>query len=258
MKVSASNIAWTFEQDGEILALLCALGFDGLEVAPTRLFPEKPYSHAGRARTHAAMLLGQYSLRVSSMQSVLFGITQNLFGPAEERAFLRDYLRAGIDFAKALGCGNVSFGCPKNRMISDESQYGTAVEFFRDLSEHAAQQGTVLTIEAVPVIYGGNFLTTTEQACAFVRDVGRPGCRINADTGTMVANDEPFSVLEQNVDLIHHIHLSEPYLAPIEKRDWHKQLRELPFKGYLSLEMRKTENPEDLRNALHYLREVAA
>jgi len=257
MKVSASNIAWSFEQDDEILALLQSLGFNGLEVAPTRLFPEKPYAHAGEARSHAAMLLDRYGLRVSSMQSVLFGITQNLFGPEEERAFLRNYLRAGIDFAKALGCRNVSFGCPKNRMIRDISQYGTAVDFFRGLSEYAGQQGTVLTIEAVSVLYGGNFLTTTEQACAFARDVGRPSCMVNADTGTMVANNEPFAVLEQNADLIHHIHLSEPKLAPIEKRDWHKRLRELPLKGYLSLEMKKTEDPEDLRAALYYLREVA-
>jgi len=72
-----------------------------------------------------------------------------------------------------------------------------------------------------------------------------------------VSNGEPFSVLEQNVDLIHHIHLSEPGLAPIARREWHRRLRELPFDGYLSLEMKKTENPEDLRSSLLYLREVA-
>jgi len=257
MKVSASNIAWSFEQDGEILALLQSLGYDGLEVAPTRLFPERPYTQPDGAKLYAAALLERYGLRVASMQSVLFGITQNLFGPEEERAFLRDYLRAGVVFAKALGCGNINFGCPKNRLIGDASQYGIAVEFFRSLSEYAAENGAVVAIEPVPAHYGGNFLNTMQQACAFVRDVGHPACMVNADTGAMVSNGEPFSVLEENIGLIHHIHLSEPNLAPVRRRAWHSRLRELPFEGYLSLEMKKTEDPEDLRRALYYLREVA-
>jgi len=257
MKISASNIAWPSERDGELLALLRSLGFDGLEVAPTRLFPEAPYAHADGARVYAAALLEEYGLRVASMQSVLFGIKENLFGAREERAFLRDYLRAGIVFARALGCGNINFGCPKNRLIGEASQYGVAVDFFRDLSEYAARNGTVIAIEPVPVIYGGNFLNTTQQACAFVRDVGHPACMVNADTGTMVSNGEPFAVLEENIHLIHHIHLSQPHLAPIVRVEWHRRLRELPFEGYLSLEMKKTEDPEDLRRCLLYLREVA-
>jgi len=258
MKLSASNIAWPFEQDGEMLALLKSLRFDGLEIAPTRLFPEAPYTHSDQAQSYAAKLLEQYGLRVSSMQSILFGITQNLFGSKDDRAFLRDYLFQAIDFAKGLGCDNLVFGCPKNRIMGDKSQYGMAVEFFSGLGEYAVQQNTVLSIEAVPVIYGANFLNITAEACAFVRDVGHPGCMVNADTGTMVYNDEPFSVLERNADLIHHIHLSEPNLAPIHQREWHKRLRELPFEGYLSLEMRNTERLEDVQDALAYLREVAA
>lgn len=258
MKLSVSNIAWSSARDCEMLGLLRSLGFDGLEVAPTRLFLSQPYAHARQAQAYSAMLFEQYSLRVSSVQSILFGVTQNLFGSGDERAFLRKYIRQSIDFAKSLACENLVFGCPKNRIIQDKNQYQTAVEFFRDLGEYAAQRNTVLSVEAVPVLYGTNFLNNTTEAAAFIREVSHPGCMLNADTGTMAYNNEPFSVLEQNIDLIRHIHFSEPNLAPVVRREWHKRLRELPFEGYLSLEMRKPKDPEDLRGALAYLKEVAA
>ena len=43
MKLSMSNIAWKEEQDAYIYENMRELGFDGLEIAPTRIFQEMPY-----------------------------------------------------------------------------------------------------------------------------------------------------------------------------------------------------------------------
>ena len=43
MKLSISNIAWTPELDTEIYRIMARIGFGGLEIAPTRIFPENPY-----------------------------------------------------------------------------------------------------------------------------------------------------------------------------------------------------------------------
>ena len=45
MKLSISNIAWSNEYDEEIFKYLYELGYDGLEIAPTRIISEKPYLH---------------------------------------------------------------------------------------------------------------------------------------------------------------------------------------------------------------------
>jgi len=258
MKLSASNIAWSFAQDAEMLALLQSMGFHGLEIAPTRVFPEAPYDKLGQARDYASALRKQYGLAVSSMQSILFGVTQNLFASSQDRDFLLAYLRKAIDFAEALGCPNLVFGCPKNRNTQTSGQYNVAVEFFAELADYAAQRSTVVSIEPNPVIYGTNFLNTTQEAFNFVRDISHSALKINIDCGTMIHNSEPTSLLEVNAALIHHIHISEPNLVPIQHRELHKALFSLPFSGYVSLEMKQPDNLETVKEALWYIQSLAA
>ena len=50
MKLSISNIAWSTEHDNTMYQFLKDNGFDGLEIAPTRIFPEKPYEHLSEAK----------------------------------------------------------------------------------------------------------------------------------------------------------------------------------------------------------------
>ena len=44
IKMSISNIAWLPENDEEMYSLMNHLEYSGLEIAPTRIFPEKPYN----------------------------------------------------------------------------------------------------------------------------------------------------------------------------------------------------------------------
>ena len=50
MKLSVSNIAWSPERDETVLILLKKHGFSGVEIAPTRLFPEAPYDKIEEAK----------------------------------------------------------------------------------------------------------------------------------------------------------------------------------------------------------------
>lgn len=43
MDLSISNISWSAEQDSQVYELMQKHGFSGLEIAPTRIFPENPY-----------------------------------------------------------------------------------------------------------------------------------------------------------------------------------------------------------------------
>ena len=49
MKLSISNIGWTVEQDSQVYELMKKYGFTGLEIAPTRIFPEAPYEKLNEA-----------------------------------------------------------------------------------------------------------------------------------------------------------------------------------------------------------------
>ena len=107
MKLSISNIGWAAEQDAEVYDLMKRFSFSGLEIAPTRIFPENPYEKLDAAREWAQMLKQQHGFCIPSMQSIWFGRQERIFGTADEREILLDYTKKAIDFAAAIDCKNL-------------------------------------------------------------------------------------------------------------------------------------------------------
>ena len=168
-----------------------------------------------------------------------------------------DYTKQAIDFAEKIGVGNLVFGCPKNRRVGEDDDVEVAVEFFKELGDYAKERGTVLAIEANPVIYGTNFLNKTQEAIEFINRVGSKGFKLNLDFGTIVYNGESIENLASYVPLISHVHISEPNLNLIEYRDEHKvltrMLRDAGYDKYISIEMEKREDVEDVYKTMDYL-----
>ena len=235
-------------------------GFTAIEIAPTKLVPEAPYDHIPEAKQWYERLRRQYGFLVSSMQSIWFGRQEQLFGSEEERKTLLSYTQKAIDFASALECGNLVFGCPKNRSVHERSDYQKGIAFFEELGEYAAEKHTVIGIESNPAIYHTNYLNDTAAALELIRAIDSPGIRLNLDVGTMLANQEDVSVLRGQVRYISHVHISEPYLAPIQPHPLHEALCRLltaeGYTGYISVEMKQPDHPSVLMAVASYVGEV--
>ena len=259
MKLSISNIAWNQQDDIKIYGFMKQLGFSGLEIAPTRMIQQDPYQHITEAREKAERIKRQYGFAISSMQSILFGRQERLFGSLVERNLLKNYMKKAVDFAVAIKCRNLVFGSPKNRITGNPSDYNIAVDFFSGLGEYAKINGTYIAIEANPVIYGTNFINTTDEAFAFVKSVQSDGVKVNLDFGTIVENNENMAQISTNMELINHIHISEPWLAPIKKREQHQRLFEIcqdkNYTGYISIEM-KRDSISVLHDAMLYISDI--
>ncbi len=257
MKISASNIGWRPEDDGTVYRMMRGYGFSGLEIAPTRVIPEAPYDHIPQAVRFADTLREQYGLVISSMQSIWFGITDRVFGTAEERTRLIAYTKKAIDFAEAAGCRNLVFGCPKNRVFPEGADPSAGVAFFRELGDYAASRHTVIAMEANPPIYHTNYVNTTPGALKLIREVNSEGFRLNLDTGTMVENGEDLSVLRGAEKWIHHVHLSEPGLVPLRRRALHRELadflRSFRYEGFVSIEAGRQENLSAAAEMMEYV-----
>lgn len=260
MKLSISNIAWSVQDDTRMYQLMGRYGFSGLEIAPTRVLGEKPYDKIPAAVLWSNDLSGKYGLTVPSMQSIWYGRTEKLFGSGEERETLTAYTKKAIDFASAIGCKNLVFGCPRNRSIPDNADPAIAQAFFRELGNYASDRGTVLAMEANPPIYHTNYINTTREALELIKATGSEGFLLNLDVGTMIANQESVSELEGQVSRINHVHISEPGLKPIEKRGLHRELLQLlkkeNYQGWVSIEMALQDNLEILENTLKYVSEL--
>jgi sugar phosphate isomerase/epimerase len=261
-KLSISNIAWGPEQDEEMYLFLTEQGFDGLEIAPTRIFPRNPYERLAEAEDFAKKLRSEYNLEISSMQSIWYGRTESLFGPDGERRFLIGYTRKAVDFAAAMNCGNLVFGCPKNRAAPPEERLGkterlqTACSFFEEIADYAETKGTVIAVEPNPPYYGTNFINTTSEAFAFCRELNRAGLKVNVDLGTCIHYGETVPFLNENAAWINHVHISEPLLAPIEERAVHGELKKLNYSGFFSIETAKSADIERLKKTLRYVKDT--
>ena len=260
MRLAASNIGWRAEADGAVYARMQSLGFTGLEIAPTRLFPEAPYDRAHEAAAYFADLYERYGLRPCSMQSIWYGRVERVFGTPDERRTLLEYTRRAIDWAAAIGCPSLVFGCPRNRALPGGADPELGVAFFRELGEHAAARGTALAMEANPPVYHTNYVNTTAQAIDLVRAVDSVGFRLNLDLGACVGEDTPLALLREHASLIRHVHLSELGLPPVPERPYHRQVADLltesGYTGYVSLEIGARESRVALLEGLDYLRRV--
>lgn len=262
MKLSVSNIGWDAKQDTLVYDLMKQYNYIGLEIAPTRIFSESPYDKLEEAREWAIKLKEDYGFTVPSMQSIWYGRQEKLFGTKKERRILIEYTKKAIDFAVAIKCKNLVFGCPKNRNMQDGADQQVAKAFFKEIGDYAASQGTTIGLEANPPIYNTNYINDTSSALELIQNVDSKGFRLNLDIGTMIQNEERIDVLYGKVFLINHVHISEPKLRPILERKLHGDLLQLlkqeNYQGFISIEMGKQDDIGSLENALSYVRELCS
>ena len=261
INLSISNIAWATEHDAEMQQFLRDAGFHGLEIAPTRIFPESPYDKLSEAKEWAEGLKGKYGLVIPSMQSIWYGHQEKIFGSKEDRNILVDYTKKAIIFAEVIGCKNLVFGNPKNRDTDDvPGNYPTAIDFFREIGDFALEHHTTIAIEPNPTIYNTRFLNYTEQAVEMAYKCGSKGVKVNVDLGTIIYNEEDINYLKQVPDYINHVHISEPGLSLIEKRELHRQIFEvlcsIGYNRFVSIEMGNKGDLSKVKETINYISNI--
>ena len=242
LKLAISNIAWDKADDEAVYAAMQQNGFTGLEIAPTRIFPEYPYENLT-----GAALFGGYLLN------------GNIFDPVQAEELL-DYTAEAFQFAHTINCPSLVFGCPKNRRLDPPHTAAEGDAFFAKAGALASHYDVVLAIEANPPVYT-NYLNNTADAFAMVKRLQSPGLAVNLDLSTMISNGERLRDFVDDIKYVSHVHISEPGLEPIVPRQEHKELamllKAVGYSGDVSIEMKRTD-VETVRKTLAYIAEVFA
>jgi len=266
MRLAVSNIAWPAELEDQALAILKRASIRGVEIAPTRWWPEWRGMNREDGR-QAGLRLAELGFSVPALQAILFGKPEcELFGTDLQRQELKDHLCLCADLAQLLGARSLVFGAPKNRELkglSPEQAFDIARDFFSSVAPAYESRGVCLCMEANPKQYGCQFVTNSAEAAQLVRAVNSPGFRLHLDTACMhLAGEDIAAAMRANFDLVEHFHVSQPFLGPfqtpaLEHLPLAAMLRDLGYKGWVSLEMRETEPAlENLTQAVHYLTET--
>jgi D-psicose/D-tagatose/L-ribulose 3-epimerase len=246
-RIVVSNIAWEPADDTVVAAVLREHGVDGVELAPTKRWPDvtKASDEDARAwRAHWAKL----GMRVTSLQSLLFGRPDLLvFGTPADRRALRAVMHDVFRIAGALGAGPLVFGSPSNRRrgsLSMSEATRIAIPVFTELAADAAAHGATLCIEPNPPQYACDFLTATEECVAFLEAADSPALGLHLDAAAMTLNEEdPDRAIELAAPWLRHYHASEPFLAPVERptvpHGAHaRALARIGYTGHVAIEMR--------------------
>ena len=260
MKLSISNIAWDTSLNKTVYSLMKNYGFMGLEIAPTKIFLNDPYTHIAEAVEWKNQLNSCYNFEISSMQSICYGKTENIFAGNEDRESLLGHMKKVILFAEAVHCGNIVFGCPKNRNNPNNEDEFLVYPFFSKMAEYAQWHGTTLGMEANPVIYNTNYINTTESAIQLIEEIDNPSFKLNLDIGTVIQNNENLKCIEGKISFINHVHISEPYLKKIQPREIHNELSKIlkneHYNGFISIEMGTQESIDDIEEVMRYVNQI--
>jgi sugar phosphate isomerase/epimerase len=252
MKLAVSNIAWENREDAAVLAALKRRGVAGIEIAPTRVWPEWRGATATAARGLRFRLAAQ-GLAVPSLQAILFGKPELvLFGePATTTAFV-DHVRHVADLAAELGAHALVFGAPKARhrgTLALETAMRRAAAVLSGIGEHCAQRRVTLCIEPNPPSYDCDFIVNSAEGLELVKLTDSPGVRLHLDSaGMTLAGEDPAAAIAATSRWLAHFHVSEPNLAPIvpstiDHAANADHLAKAGYKGWISIEMRRTGNP---------------
>jgi len=185
-----SNIGWEEEDQKAVLQVLALKGVTGVEVAPPKVYG--PGYEITPAKTASFLaLLAPHSLKVTSLQAILFGKTECLlFNTPEQRDGTLTHAKAMVDLAAELGARSIVWGSPKQRQLGQgmiySEAFSIATAFFRELGAYAASKSVLIAMEANAPAYGCDFCFNVDQAAQLVRAVDSPkGFRLHLDSGCM-------------------------------------------------------------------------
>jgi D-psicose/D-tagatose/L-ribulose 3-epimerase len=264
MKIAVSNIAWPAELDDSVFAFLAAGAVEGVEVAPTRVWPQWEGIDPVSVRVFRRSV-ESHGLRVSSLQSILFQKPElRLFGTDAERQALDEHLRRCADLAAGLGAECMVLGAPRNRdrgALSEPCAFEIAARFFARAGTYCAERGVCLVFEANPAEYRCNFATDSVIAAKLVNAVGSEGFRLHLDTACLqLAGENTGRAIIENAGILRHFHASEPYLADFSApvaahEEAAAALKSVNYDRWVALEMRAAKPAlPALQDAVRFVR----
>jgi len=265
MKLAISNIAWDRAEDTDICRVLQRYGVTGVEIAPTKVWPNPLDVSDAEVDAYARFWRSQ-SVGVSSMQALLFGRPDlAIFGAPEKREETLAYLEGIIRLGGLLGAGALVFGSPGNRhtgSLERDQVEAIAIEFFRSVGRIALEHNTIFCIEPNPTEYGCDFITTSAEGRDLVAKVDHPGFGLHLDAAGMTLSQENLDAeLTMSIGKLCHFHVSEPNLQPIgsggvDHALFSKKLKAANYKRWVSVEMRATGNAGNVTGVENALKVV--
>lgn len=264
MKLSVSNIAWDHAELADHLALLRDLGCDGVELAPSCIWPE-PVEATTEERMRIKAFIQRAGLDVTGFHALLY--TRPDLQLFKDRASFRatvTYLNQLVHVCADLDGRLLIFGSPRSRMRHGRSVdecLAWAADAFAEVAGEAGRCGLSLCLEPLGSSET-DFIQSSLEGAALVERVGHPNFGLHLDTKALVESGEDIdAVLARYGRTLRHFHASDPGLAPpgsagIDHARIGRALCRSGYQGFVSIEMRRGFGPsrEVIARSVAYVR----
>jgi D-psicose/D-tagatose/L-ribulose 3-epimerase len=260
IKYSVSNLAWTLNEESEVIKILKDSKLGGIEISLAKYFPNIENVDSDQIE----ILKNRWAdekFEITSLQSLLYNKPEfNIFSRNKSRIDLINYLNHTYRIALFLGVRPLVFGSPKNRLkgfLGSNDAFNIANQFFCDLISDWDPEGPFIGLEANPPLYGCDFIINNLEAIALVKSIKSPNFKWHLDYGcTLLMGENPIDLIKNNDFLPSHVHLSERNLAPLSKSNFKNYLEfliELSKKDYcgiVTFEMLPHNNLDSFRESI--------
>lgn len=266
MQIAVSVIAWHPNEDGQALHIVREAGIKNVEVVPSRVWSAIS-GEVFQKEEKVFELLQTEKLSPIAMQSLLYDRQDlSIFGTNDQLGNIKSYFSKLIDNASSLGIKTLVFGSPKNKLRQGRTKQEADDEasvFFRYVGKLSHNRGITFCIEPTPLMYGGDYLSSTREVISLLKQNKVPGLALNLDIGAMLANNEDIeTTIELAIPHTGHVHISMPNLDRVTtSRELHRTvasaLHKGGYEGVVSIEMKTfgDNNTNDLPEILRVVRE---
>jgi sugar phosphate isomerase/epimerase len=252
-----SNIALSAYDHADELPHIAALGYRGLEVAPSRVWHDTWKGLAASDVEAYRRLVEGAGLSILGLHSLVFDHPEcQLFGDADARTATMEFMVHLSGVCRDLGGRTLIWGGGRNRgAVARPDAVKIAVAFMQTLTERTADHGTCFCFEALGPS-GSDFINSTDEALSIMRAVDHPGLRMHLDVKAMVENDDVHDeVVDRALPYLEHVHVNADGLgvltadAGIDHARIGKMLAERGYRRYITAEQRMLDAADPLAAA---------
>ena len=271
MKFSVSNIGLRPHDHLNDLAPVAAMGFEGLEAALSRIWPDDwNYPHVAEVETYRRQVEAA-GLTIVGLHSLFWKRPDyTLFGDADNIVRTIDFLVRLSSVCRDLGGKTLIYGSRTARTRGErsiEEANALAADFFTELSHRIEGHGTCFCIEPLETEVA-DYVHSVLDSLTVVRAVDHPALRVQIDAKAMaMANEVRRETFEAVRDDLVHVHANEPGFdilgtsGLVDHAKIGACLKDIGYGGYVSIEQRMidADDPLDgIRQSAKVLKECYA
>lgn len=242
--IALSNIALPSGDHVALLPAVAAMGIQGIEAAPSRIWPDTGKGLAAAQVSAYRRAVEAAGMKVVGLHSLFFDHPElGLFKP-EARAATLDFLVHLSVVCRDLGGRTLIWGGGRRRgAVAKQDAFAESVRFLAELCIRIEGHGTCLCFEPLGP-QDSDFINSAFEAVAIAAAVNHPAFAVQLDAKALVENAEdtiaPFAAAKSRLV---HFHANQPGLGPLDQgpvdhRKMGDFLRQIGYDGAVSIEQR--------------------